>query len=56
MLPYGSGRQTSGRVGSMRKPADKGGRGVKNWKILQTSYMDDPLLKNINYLLTKLPT
>ena len=31
------------------------GGGVKNWKILRTSCMDGPLLKNINYLLTKLP-
>ena len=58
ILPYGSGRQTfgrGGRVGSMRKPADKAGGGVKNWKFLRASYMDGPLLKNINYLLTKLP-
>ena len=48
-------RPEGGKVFSMLTPADKGGGGVKNWKTLRTSYMDCPLLKNINYLLTKLP-
>ena len=48
-------RPGEGKVLLMRTPADKGGGGGKNWKTLRTSYMDCSLLKNINYLLTKLP-
>ena len=47
-------RSGGGRVGSMWKPADKGR--CQKLKNLAASCMDGPLLKNINYLLTKLPS
>ena len=39
--PGGEGRLNA-------ETCEKGGGGIKNWKILRTSYIDGPLLKNIN--------
>ena len=46
-------RPEGGRgVGSMRTPADKGGRGSKINKILRTSFMDGPLVKQKYFIFT----